>query len=106
MSQQTSIEWTATYHADGSVTAGASWNSIPGGQCEASPGSDHCYARTFRRVALAHLPAEARRLLFLSADVTAVELAPALGINRRTLASHLSRLKAQAARLYAQEVSA
>jgi protein gp37 len=47
MSQQTSIEWTATYHADGSVTAGASWNYITGGHCEASPGCDHCYARTF-----------------------------------------------------------
>ncbi len=47
MSQQTTIEWTATYHADGSVTAGASWNYITGGHCEASPGCDHCYARTF-----------------------------------------------------------
>jgi protein gp37 len=46
MSQQTSIEWTATYHADGSVTRGASWNYITGGHCEASPGCDRCYART------------------------------------------------------------
>jgi protein gp37 len=55
MSQQTSIEWTATYHEDGSVTRGASWNYVTGGHCQASPGCDRCYARTlaerFRGVA-------------------------------------------------------
>ena len=47
MSQQTSIEWTATYHADGTTTPGITWNYVTGGHCESSPGCDHCYARTF-----------------------------------------------------------
>ncbi len=53
--------------------------------------------------ALSQLPAPARRLLRLAADSTARELAQTLGINHRTLASHLSRLKAQARQLYQEE---
>jgi RNA polymerase sigma-70 factor, ECF subfamily len=75
-------------------------------QGAADPQTHYEGASASRRAALARLPAEARHLLLLSADSTAVELAQLLGVNRRTLASHLSRVKAQAARLYAQEVSA
>jgi RNA polymerase sigma factor (sigma-70 family) len=53
--------------------------------------------------ALSHLPAQARRLLLWSADSTARELAQTLGVNPRTLASQLSRLKAQARQLYQEE---
>ena len=53
--------------------------------------------------ALSHLPAQARRLLRLAADSTARELAQTLGVKHRTLASHLSRLKAQARQLYQEE---
>ena len=52
---------------------------------------------------LFHLPAQARLLLRLAADSTTRELAQTLGINHRTLASHLSRLKAQARQLYQEE---
>jgi RNA polymerase sigma-70 factor, ECF subfamily len=72
----------------------------------ADPQTHYEGASASRRAALAHLPAEARCLLLLSADASARELAQLLGVNRRTLASHLSRLKAQAARLYHEEVSA
>lgn len=50
MSDKTSIEWTATYHEDGSVTPGATWNPIRGAgdnrwMCrKTSPGCDYCYA--------------------------------------------------------------
>src|SRR6266568_6753558 len=46
MTSKTSIEWTSTYNADGSVTPGATLNTITGCQ-EVSPGCDHCYARVF-----------------------------------------------------------
>lgn len=46
MSQQTSIEWTATVNPDGTIMPGATWNPVTG--CtEVSPGCDHCYARRF-----------------------------------------------------------
>jgi protein gp37 len=46
MSAQTSIEWTATVHPDGSVTPGSTWNPVRG--CvKVSPGCAHCYAETF-----------------------------------------------------------
>ncbi len=46
MAQISAIEWTTTYHEDGTVTPGATWNPVTG--CtEVSPGCDHCYARTF-----------------------------------------------------------
>ena len=44
MTSNTSIEWTATYNADGTVTQGKSWNPVTGCD-EVSPGCDHCYAR-------------------------------------------------------------
>lgn len=47
MSQQTSIEWTATYHEDGRITPGTTWNYVTGGHCQCSPGCDHCYAHAF-----------------------------------------------------------
>src|ERR1700680_2789675 len=46
VSDKSSIEWTATVHADGSVTPGATWNPVRG--CvKVSPGCAHCYAETF-----------------------------------------------------------
>jgi protein gp37 len=47
MSQQTTMEWTATSHKDGTVTPGTTWNYLTGGHCEASPGCNHCYTRIF-----------------------------------------------------------
>ncbi len=70
----------------------------------ADPQTRYEGASASRRAALAHLPAEARRLLLLAALTSARELAQTLGVNRRTLTSQLSHLKAQAARLYAEEV--
>ena len=75
-------------------------------EADADPQTRYEGVSASRRAALAHLPEEAQRLLLLSAEAPARELAQRLGVNRRTLASHLSRLRAQAARLYAQEVSA
>lgn len=75
-------------------------------EADADPQTRYEGVNASRRAALAHLPAETQRLLLLSADAPARELAQRLGVNRRTLASHLSHLRAQAARLYAQEVSA
>jgi protein gp37 len=46
MSDGTDIEWTRTYHADGSFSKGATWNPVRG--CDKiSPGCKHCYAETF-----------------------------------------------------------
>lgn len=46
MSAKSSIEWTATVNADGSITPGATWNPIRG--CtKCSPGCKNCYASTF-----------------------------------------------------------
>ncbi len=46
MSDRTSIEWTSTVNADGSVTPGATWNPVRG--CtKVSPGCANCYAETF-----------------------------------------------------------
>jgi RNA polymerase sigma-70 factor (ECF subfamily) len=56
--------------------------------------------------ALSRLPARQRTLLLLAANSSTLELAQTLGITRRTLSSSLSRLRARAARLSAQEVSA
>ena len=53
--------------------------------------------------ALSQLPVHACRLLLWSTDSPARELAQTLGVNRCTLASHLSRLKAQARQLYQEE---
>ena len=54
MSDKSSIEWTATYHDDGSVTPGATWNPIRGQTARhtcarISPGCDNCYAATMTR---------------------------------------------------------
>ncbi len=46
MPGKTKIEWTATHHADGTVTPGRTWNYVTGCD-EISPGCDHCYAKTF-----------------------------------------------------------
>lgn len=52
MSDKTAIEWTATYHEDGTVTKGASWNPIRGTKArhvcvKISPGCDNCYASAY-----------------------------------------------------------
>lgn len=45
MSTKTSIEWTATVHADGTVTPGKTWNPVTG--CtKVSAGCKNCYAET------------------------------------------------------------
>ncbi len=45
MGDKTGIQWTATENADGTTTAGATWNPIVG--CDhVSAGCDHCYAAT------------------------------------------------------------
>lgn len=42
MGDRTGIEWTATHHADGTVTPGATWNPVTG--CtKVSPACAHCY---------------------------------------------------------------
>ena len=46
VSDKSSIEWTATVNADGTVTKGATWNPVRG--CtKVSPGCANCYAETF-----------------------------------------------------------
>lgn len=46
MSTNSSIEWTATEHPDGTVTPGSTWNPVRG--CTTvSPGCAHCYAEVF-----------------------------------------------------------
>lgn len=43
MAKRSKIEWTATRHADGSMTPGATWNPVTG--CtKISPGCKNCYA--------------------------------------------------------------
>lgn len=54
MADKTSIEWTATHNADGTVTPGATWNPIRGQNARhtcarISPGCDNCYAATMTR---------------------------------------------------------
>ena len=54
MSDKSSIEWTATVQADGTVTPGATWNPIRGTAgrhtcARISPGCDNCYAATMNR---------------------------------------------------------
>lgn len=54
MSDKTAIEWTNTYHEDGTVTAGSTWNPIRGQNARhtcarISPGCDNCYAATMTR---------------------------------------------------------
>lgn len=54
MSEKSSIEWTATYHEDGTVTPGSTWNPIRGQNARhtcarISPGCDNCYAATMTR---------------------------------------------------------
>lgn len=54
MSDQSSIEWTATRHEDGTVTKGSTWNPIRGQNARhtcarISPGCDNCYAATMTR---------------------------------------------------------
>lgn len=73
---------------------------------DADPQTRYEGVNASRRAALTHLPEETQRLLLLSTKAPVRELAQRLGVNRRTLASHLSRLRAQAARFYAQEASA
>jgi hypothetical protein len=49
MGDKTSIEWTATYHADGSATPGASWNPIRARNLQTGKVGWHCeYATTGR----------------------------------------------------------
>lgn len=54
MSEQSSIEWTATRHADGTVTKGSTWNPIRGTAgrhtcARISDGCTNCYAATMNR---------------------------------------------------------
>lgn len=54
MSEKSAIEWTHTYHADGTVTPGSTWNPIRGVNARhtcarISPGCDNCYAATMTR---------------------------------------------------------
>lgn len=54
MSARTSIEWTATRNADGTVTPGSTWNPLRGVNARhtcarISPGCDNCYAATMTR---------------------------------------------------------
>lgn len=54
MSEKSSIEWTSTYHDDGTVTPGSTWNPIRGQNARhtcarISPGCDNCYAATMTR---------------------------------------------------------
>jgi len=44
----TSIEWTSTVHANGTITPGRTWNPVTG--CtKVSPGCDHCYAEVMAK---------------------------------------------------------
>lgn len=54
MSDQTSIEWTATRHADGTITKGSTWNPLRGTAgrhtcARISSGCQNCYAATMNR---------------------------------------------------------
>jgi protein gp37 len=54
VSEKSAIEWTHTYHDDGTVTPGSTWNPIRGQDARhtcarISPGCDNCYAATMTR---------------------------------------------------------
>lgn len=54
MADKTSIEWCSTFHEDGTVTPGSTWNPIRGQNARhtcarISPGCDNCYAATMTR---------------------------------------------------------
>ncbi len=58
MADKTSIEWTATVGADGTVTPGATWNPITG--CAVvSPGCTNCYAMKLAGTRLRNHPSRA-----------------------------------------------
>ncbi len=48
MSDKTAISWTGTYHPDGTVTAGSSWNPVSGCSHK-SDGCRFCYAEAMSR---------------------------------------------------------